>query len=672
MADQISEEETPSTPQQSENIFLKLMDDRIVYSLGVGVICSYLLVIMEWLYAATKPSFMSNISTWNVFTILLSAALPPILMFALPAALLRVIETLRPNSTLAKPARWASYLINAFLLTITSLLILDNFSYNVFKYGVATTSLVGRIIYIALFITTFILYALWLKKQEERMGDQQKRKLKIRVLILLAIPVLTTIVHGVFGVWFVVKKENPFPKVVVQKDKLPNIVYLISDALDSEFLSVYEYETRNNTPYLKSRKDDALIADNAFPNAPMSTASDVSVLSGRYPIDSKLQHWPDALLGQTSREHMPAILRDLGYELHYHGARYFADPYDINMINGFQVSGFRTDIAQRPQGVVRAIWGEEMSVFFYAVADRAISRIEHLIGFRNLSYDLNEISGEAATKQDLVRKKMVLDTILEAPEPFYVHLHSLSTHGPVYAPLEERFAKDYPAESPSLELNQNMEPQVISAQSKGRADALRDDTIFEFDQFVKQVYETLESRGIEDNTIVVVASDHTSTHNVRNRIPLIILFPNSEHAGIIKHNTQLIDVPVTLLDYLGTEHPVWMSGRSLISDSLEQDYPVFSTWADKSKAPSEYESADSPVRRFIAPPFYDYSELVGVIGQNVYTYYIETGEIKNEIIESHTSPLSEEELPTEEEVRLLLLNEVERHNLPNHLIKDVP
>jgi hypothetical protein len=66
-------------------------------------------------------------------------------------------------------------------------------------------------------------------------------------------------------------------------------------------------------------------------------------------------------------------------------------------------------------------------------------------------------------------------------------------------------------------------------------------------------------------------------HNGRMRIPLLIHFPNGEFAGRIRSNVQNLDIPPTILDYVGIEHPGWMTGQSLLKGDPPQDRLIFNS-----------------------------------------------------------------------------------------------
>jgi len=107
------------------------------------------------------------------------------------------------------------------------------------------------------------------------------------------------------------------------------------------------------------------------------------------------------------------------------------------------------------------------------------------------------------------------------------------------------------------------------------------------DRIIQRVMNTLEKRGLADNTIVIYTADNGYYRGERGmagkwthfeeslRVPLIIYDPRrtSEKRGaIIDQPTQNLDLPSTILEFAGVEVPSAYQGRSMVS-LLEGDAP---------------------------------------------------------------------------------------------------
>ncbi|MBW1862698.1 MAG: hypothetical protein JRJ02_10045 [Deltaproteobacteria bacterium] len=147
-----------------------------------------------------------------------------------------------------------------------------------------------------------------------------------------------------------------------------------------------------------------------------------------------------------------------------------------------------------------------------------------------------------------------------------------------------------------------------------------DDAVLEFDRFFEAMVQELESRGEISNTIFVIHTDHSMRFEVVTRLPLIFIFPDEAHAGIISSNVQNLDIPETLLDYMGIPSPHWMKGQSLISGELPRLRPVFITSHLQPKLNDK--GLLSANKAYYKPPYYNL----------------------------HTAPCTKIEVPGEEEV----------------------
>jgi len=109
-------------------------------------------------------------------------------------------------------------------------------------------------------------------------------------------------------------------------------------------------------------------------------------------------------------------------------------------------------------------------------------------------------------------------------------------------------------------------------------DAQYDGAIAYMDAAIQTIFTSLAKLGIEEETLVVVTSDHGETLNEHDcyydhhglyetnlRIPLILRFPGKLPAGKrVKSMTQIKDVMPTILELLGIDSGIRFDGRSLL------------------------------------------------------------------------------------------------------------
>jgi hypothetical protein len=105
----------------------------------VTFLVAYLYIFNEWLFAVTKPSFLNGLGFPQQLQILLtiSALLASLCFLCLaPLVILGLIPPLKRYSNLwIQLGSWLPAVIFAVLI----LLMVDNFTYTVFKFGIVST-----------------------------------------------------------------------------------------------------------------------------------------------------------------------------------------------------------------------------------------------------------------------------------------------------------------------------------------------------------------------------------------------------------------------------------------------------------------------------------------------------------------------------------------------------
>ena len=189
-----------------------------------------------------------------------------------------------------------------------------------------------------------------------------------------------------------------------------------------------------------------------------------------------------------------------------------------------------------------------------------------------------------------------------AGERFFLYLHLMEPHAP-YIPLEEaraRFAPDVPRDFDAYEMLQwqwdlrsdgferDGRPRtdaLVPAERRRHASQLYDACVWSADHWVGQVLARLRELGLEDETLVVVTSDHGeelferglfahghSLHRELVRVPLVLAGPGIEAGRVVEGLRASRALGATLLRRLGLEPPDGWSGPDLLD---EPDGPIF-------------------------------------------------------------------------------------------------
>jgi arylsulfatase A-like enzyme len=175
-------------------------------------------------------------------------------------------------------------------------------------------------------------------------------------------------------------------------------------------------------------------------------------------------------------------------------------------------------------------------------------------------------------------------------KPFFLFLRHMDPHSPYLPPQPfERMFYDGDEKDPnnhSLDGLYAFKPFVDYFRSwipegctdSAYVDAQYDGAIAYMDAGIQSIFTALETLGIEEETLVVITSDHGETLNEHDcyydhhglyetnlRIPLILRYPGKLPAGRrISSSSQIKDVMPTVLELLGIDSGIAFDGRSLL------------------------------------------------------------------------------------------------------------
>jgi hypothetical protein len=599
----------------------------------------YLYVFMEWVFFVTKPSFMSGMSLWvQVRIFLLSAfgsAILPLLLIVLLGITARIVQ----NESLSRLFAAIAAFVPALILASMILLLVDNFTYTIFQFGVVSTERLSRAAYGFLFILlcAFVYYRISLYV---RRRDGKKHPVKRNQWILLA-GLLS--LSGLISLFSILSSQTSLAlsTVTAHRDILPNIILLGSDGLDATHLSAYGYG-RDTTPNISSRLSDALVAENAFPNAGTTAGSVASILTGKLPIQTRLIYPPDILDGADAYQHLPGILKRLGYHTVDLSVPYFGDALTLNMQGGFDIANEKSGTDNIFVQTGRTLGGGDTAYLVDTMLQRISDRLLHIFFLKPMINPFEKVI-EPARRADEQKRFDELISVLEgSAEPVFVHVHMLGTHGP-------RF---------------EIRDQVFSAGQTQEQDWMidfYDDAILSFDQYVGELFEYLTKSGQLENTVVIVYSDHGRRWSVHQRVPLLFWFPHQEYTGVMQGNVQNVDIAPTLLGYLGVPIPEWMTGESLIADTPSAAGYIFSASvaSDLTAVTADGLWAVEAERR--SPPFYQLGYVGMVVCDQWYELYVRNPSLRYGKVRGHAGGCNSPSLKEPEQAKQILLDHLSQN-----------
>lgn len=504
----------------------------------------------EWIFIATKPSFMSGLPLWGKVQIWLIANAAINIAVCFLIFLLSLVDHLIKKKTAATMFRLASIWIPVFFWGITLLLLVDNFTYTLFSTGIVSSGGLWRAAYgigfLILLVFLFTRISVSLQRKQKETSARNKRWI---MALALGVPLLFS-AQSIFG-----NSMNANQVNVSGVQKKPNIILLGSDGVSASHMSVYGY-SRETTPFLDSIAGQSLVMENHFTNAGKTIGSIASLFTGKLPTVTRVIYPPDILKGLDSYQHLPGVLHELGYFNVEIAVPQYLDSSVLNLENGFdRINGVNKEHGE-PWKTVRTFLPDNVVYFLDSIVERISDRLGHILFIRQMTNPYFIVMNTTNTTDDVDRIAELTRLIQQEDRPFFVHVHLMGTHGRHFSPQSQKFSR-------GVEQNQPWMTDYY------------DDSIVDFDAYIHQVYDALQASGKLENTLLFVITDHGEDWAMNEKIPLLIRFPNSDHSGKIFTNTQNLDIGPTILDYMGVIKPDWMVGQSLISGNLDLFRPIF-------------------------------------------------------------------------------------------------
>ena len=611
-----------------------------------SLLAIYGYTFMEWLFFATKPSFMDAMPLSQKLEVFLLSGL---LIFALVLPILLALRLLGWIPGYLK--KWQVFLfggavVPAFFAALTSLLMIDNFTYTLLKFGIVTSRGVGRGVYGLLAIFLLVLWyrqvLLWQDVLVQAVPG--RRAGRVRLQYNLGQFIQTGLAVGLLACSLAVGLARHAASATQGTEqqaalkRQPHIILLGSDGVVADRMSLYGY-SRKTTPRLDKLAQTGLLAENNFTNSAATTGSVFSMLTGKYPATTRLLYSPNILQGLDSYQHLPGILQRAGYTTVEITFPYYVDAYTINMQEGFDEVNGRRLAQDKTFQFARKFHFEDVGYFLPRLSERAFDRLQHIFyirtmpdPYRQVIKPVNPNLVKQISDEDKVNELVQL--LAKADRPLFVHVHLMGTHGEQFFPRRQVFSEG-------------------ENQSDSWMKDFYDDSILDFDSYVGEVVDGLKRRGLLDQTIMVIYSDHADRWRSNDRIPLLFRFPNGEFAGRVHNNTQNLDVAPTLLDYLGMEKPAWMAGQSLLRQEPPALRPIISAGVvDVDCEPPNWWCVIDPKQS--RPPFYQFGSLQVVICQKMWTVNLSTQDWSTATVGGHTTPCKAKDLPDQKAVRKLV------------------
>ena len=377
----------------------------------------------------------------------------------------------------------------------------------------------------------------------------------------------------------------------------PNILVVVMDTVRADHLSLYGYG-RETSPHLDALAKQGVVFERDIAPSPWTLGSHASMLTGRYPHEHGVDH-------EVALDHRYPTLPEIFDE------------------HGYRTGGFSANLYYfaRRTGLTRGFL--HFDDYFYSAGD---------MFFRTLwGRILNKYAPDSPRFDELYARKrapLVNQELLgwidqDRSKPFFAFVNYFDIHEPYVPvhPYREMFygapIKEAPPsinqqinrkERPYLYRLSRMSPQDFQHQ----VDAY-DGGIYYVDEQIAKLFAELEKRGLSQNTLVVITSDHGEclgdhgllTHwNALYRelvqVPLIYYWPGKIPAGVrIDKAVSGASLPATVLELAGIQShvvfpipsvaqlwqrpgfdPSWADPLAEVGRNLDlpESYPAYHGW----------------------------------------------------------------------------------------------
>ena len=322
----------------------------------------------------------------------------------------------------------------------------------------------------------------------------------------------------------------------------PNIIVIVGDTLRADRLGSYG-NPRGLTPFLDSIAERAMVFRSAQAPSSWTNPSVASLFTSRYPT----QH------GVITFE---SVLAD----------------DEITLAEELRQAGYTTGFFS-PNGVLREDWGygQGFTEFSEFAIPESPGQPNHLwIPYRADYTNRHVLSW--------------LDSLAAAGgrrPPVFLYIQYMEPHSP-YAPpqaaLHRMIGERKPPDLAEVNLFAFM-GNVVPIEDRVLRDLqdVYDAEVLSLDTELRRLFKALEARGLLENAIVVVTSDHGEEFKEHGlighektlygevlHVPLLISLPGSVRRTDVTEVVSLVDLAPTLLGLIGRPAPASFEGRSLL------------------------------------------------------------------------------------------------------------
>jgi arylsulfatase A-like enzyme len=370
-----------------------------------------------------------------------------------------------------------------------------------------------------------------------------------------------TVIEGGFRL----KERIATAHLPVPSSGSPNVLVIVIDTLRSDHMSAYGY-ARATSPNLDRIAREGVLFEKAFAASSWTLPSHASLLTGRY-------------------------LHEHGAGLNYYNGR------DPNIAQALLAEGYRTGaFSANTYFFCRTVgFGAgflHFEDYFGSWADMASHTFYGHEFFRFVSGPLGYQESIGRKQAQAVNREFFRWVDRTPGKPFFAFLNYFDVHDPYQPPqpYRNRFTS---LKNPGRFINEfvtDSVPHLTPEQWQGEKDAY-DGAIAYVDEQIGELFSDLKARGLAENTLVVITSDHgeefgdhglilhgMSLYRQEIQVPLIFWWPGKLPAGVrLGTPVTNVAVPATIMDLVARGKPSAFPGPSLVqlwkTQAIGSDWP---------------------------------------------------------------------------------------------------
>jgi arylsulfatase A-like enzyme len=384
--------------------------------------------------------------------------------------------------------------------------------------------------------------------------------------LLSLVLVIAGVIFG--GDWIARRREGARPLPPADS---PNVLLIVLDTVRADRMSVYGYP-RRTTPALEQLAKRAVRFTEARATAPWTLASHASMFSGRWSHELGVE-WMTAL-----RNNFPTLAEEIGsrgYATSGFAANIGYCSYDTGLNRGFTHfedywADFEHFVPLRTAVLFQGAW--DITVFLARLRrDHFLPALEFLAA----PYRKDAAMVNRQFTQWLSQRQ-------QPHRPFFAFLNYFDAHVPYVLPQGTPFRFGPGPQTTGdfhllIGLWEKIDKSSLAPHYRELVHDSYDNCLAYLDGQLGELFETLQSRGVLDNTVVIITSDHgeelgehglfehgESLYRPEIHVPLLVFLPGrGQSSVVVREPVSLRDLPATILDLTGLAGESPFPGQSL-------------------------------------------------------------------------------------------------------------